>query len=96
MEMIAFEIEIVKKKYNDQQLYLINIWNEYLKTDRIGYILLVKKAGRPTKIGIRRINGIKTEFVRYVNDKKEMVKIDEINFILLMAKCGVEVKFNEK
>lgn len=96
MEMIAFEIKIVEKEYNDQQSYLINIWNEYLKTNRIGYILLVKPAGRATKTNIRRINGIKTEFVRYVKDKKEMVKINEINFILLMAKCGVEVKVNEK
>lgn len=96
MEMIAFEVEIKNKKYNSEQTHLINIWSEYLKTDRIGYILLEKKAGRPTTTGIRKINGVETEFVRYINDKKEMVKINEINFILLMAKCGVEVKVNEK
>lgn len=94
-------LEIKINSYPEGAKVLVDIWNNYLKSDiwrecGVDVITFVHKRPKRIKNNNRRIAGLPAQCVSYLKDDTELVKMSVENFIYLMAKCGVDIQVNEK
>lgn len=95
--MPALEIRV--KGYPPEAKNLVDIWNNYAKSDMnsygIEFLTFVHRRPRNPKSENRRIAGLPAQCISYLKDDTELVKMSVENFIYLMAKCGVDIEVEE-
>ena len=95
--MAAVEIKI--KSYPPEAKNLVDIWNNYTKSNMnscgIEFLTFVHKRPKNPRSDSRRIAGLSAQCVSYLKDDTELVKMSVENFIYLMAKCGVDMEVKE-